>query len=211
MANPVSFPGDVIVPGNLRVAGSISPAKERSEIMALVELQPFTVPWEAWHIWNSAANAVLPASAADDDLALIPGTWTTGVPSIQTLDFGGTNTTAYARAQIRLPWEYVTGETVKLRFHAGALTTLPDTTLTLDCVVYLSGKESVVSGGDICATAAQDIRSLTMADIDFTITPTTLSPGDMLDVRIAINGVDAGNLGVMTGCIGHVELLCDVR
>jgi len=210
MSNPVTFPGDVIIPGNLRVNGSIQPAKDRDEILAMAELATFTVPWTLWRVWD-AMHTNLPGTAATDDLALIGGTFATGVPSIQTLDFGGTNTTAYARAQIPLPAEYVAGQTVKLRFHAGSLTTLPDAACTLDVICYKSGEESLVSAGDICATTVQTITPLTMADVDFTITATTLSPGDLLDTRITVYGEDAGNLGVMTLCIGAVQLLCDVR
>ena len=210
MANPLTLPGDLVVPGNLRVAGTISPPLARSSVLAISELQTYTIPWTLWRV-HDAMHTNLPGTAATDDLALIGGTFGTGVPSIQTLDFGGTTTTAYARVQIPLPGDYVAAQGVVLRFHAGALTTLPDTTLTLDCECYLSGEESLVSGADICATAVQDIRSLTLADIDFTITATTLSPGDLLDVRITIIGTDAGDLGVMTGCVGAAQLLCDVR
>lgn len=210
MANPVTIPGDLLVPGNLRVTGTITPAMTKSNILAIAELQPFTIPWTLWRV-HDAMHTNLPGTAANDDLALIGGTWTTGVPSIQTVDFGGTTTTAYARAQISLPWNYVAAQTVILRFHAGALTTDPDTELTLDVACYLDGEESIVSGGDICATTIQDIKSLTMADFDFTITAATLSPGSVLDTRITVVGTDSGNLGVMTGCIGSVQLLCDVR
>ena len=210
MGSPTTVPGDLVVPGSLRLTGDLTPTKARSEILSMVELQPFVIPWTWWRTWD-AVGTNLPNAAADDDLGLVGGTWTTGVPSIQTLDFGGTTTTAYARAFIPLPWEYVAAQTVVLRFHAGALTTLPDTTLTLDVVAYKSGEKSLVSAADICGTTMKDIRSLTMADVDFTITPTTLSPGDALDVRIVMIGTDAGHLGAMVGCIGSVKLLCDVR
>ena len=52
---------------------------------------------------------------------------------------------------------------------------------------------------------------LVFADIDFTITPATLSPGDILDVRITVTADDDGDAGVMKACIGSVQLLCDVR
>ncbi len=209
MAN-TSFDGGIIVPDDIRLGGKITPGLDRDEVLAVAELQPFTVPWTLWRVWN-AVTTNLPASSGDDDLSLVGGTWTTDVPSIQTEDFGGASSVQYARAQIQLPWDYLTGQTVKLRFHAGALTTLPDTTCDLDVICYKSDEESLVDAGDICATAAQSIKSLTFADIDFTITPTTLAPGDLLDVRVSITYVDAGDLGTMVGCIGAVQLLCDVR
>lgn len=209
MANPVTVPGDLVVPGNLRVSGSITPALARSNILALSELEPFVVPWTSWRVWD-ALHTNLPGTAATDDLALIGGTWASASPSIQSLDFGGTSTTAYARAQIPIPWEYEDGQTVVLRFHAGMLTTVADDVCTLDVVCYETDEEAGI-GADICATAAQSINSLVLADIDFTITPTALAAGDLLDVRITVYGNDAGDLGVMKACIGSVKLLCDVR
>lgn len=203
------FSNDVVISGNLRVSGSISPLKAKSSVLALTE-HIVTVPWTLWRV-HDAMHTNLPGTAADDDLALVGGTFETGVPSLQTVDFGGTTTTAYARAQIPLPAFYEAGQSVKLRFHCGSLTTLPDAACTLDVSCYKSGEESLVSGGDICATAVQTITPLTMADVDFTITATTLSPGDVLDTRITVYGEDAGDLGVMKLCIGAVKLVCDGR
>jgi hypothetical protein len=172
-------------------------------------LEPFVIPWTAWRVWDALATN-LPGTAADDDLGLIGGTFATASPSIQSVDFGGGNTTAYARTQISLPWEYEDGQTVTLRFHAGMLTTVADNACTLDVQCYESNEETGISA-DLCTTAAQSINSLVLADIDFTITPTSLAAGNMLDVRIAVVATDAGNLGVMKAIIGAAKLLCDVR
>ena len=109
--------------------------------------------------------------------------------------------------QITVPQDYVAGQSFTLRFHAGCLTTLADTTLTLDCAVYRSDEEIGISA-DLCAAAvANNIKSLTYADVDFAITATAMNPGDILDVRVSINGVDAGNLGVMRGVIGATKIV----
>ena len=210
MANPTTLPGDLVVPGNVRITGSISPAMAMADILTVVANQPFNVPWNAWRKWDDI-DAVLPDTPATDDLGLMTGTFATDHPSIQTVDFGGTNTTAYARAQIALPWNYVAAQTVTLRFHAGCITTLPDTTATLDCAVYKCDKDLTLSADLAPAADANNIKSLTFADVDFALTSTALSPGDVLDVRVSINGVDAGDLGVMRAVIGQVDLLCGVR
>lgn len=207
----VPFPGNISVGGNLRVAGNIEPLKARSAILAMAELAVYTVPWTLWRVWDAQQTNLPAPVVTDDDLSLVGGTFGTGVPSLQTDDFGGTTTTQYARAQIPLPADYVAGQTVTLRFHAGILTTIADDVCTLDVECYKSDEETLVDAADICATTIQNINVLTMADFDFTITPGTLSPGDMLDVRIVVVGTDVGNLGVMKGCIGAVQLLCDVR
>ena len=99
-----------------------------------------------------------------------------------------------------------------LRVHAGMLTAVADQTATVDVEVYKSD-EDATSTGDLCATAAtsDNMNSLVFADIDFTITPTTLSPGDLLDVRLTVTVDDNGDAAVMKGSIGSVQLLCDVR
>jgi hypothetical protein len=153
----------------------------------------------------------LPDAGANDDLGLIGGTFASASPTLQTGDLKSAGaTTRYARAQIRLPAEYQAGQTVVLRFHAGMLTTQSDGTATLDVQCYCSDEEAGISA-DLCATAAQSINSLTLADIDFSITPTSLTAGDLLDVRIAIAISDAAGATAVIGCIGAAKLLCDVR
>ena len=209
MANPTSFPGDVIVSGDVRLTGAISPTLARTKVLAISEVQPFVIPWTWWRVWD-ALQTNLPGTAATDDLALVGGTFATASPSIQGLDFGGTSTTGYARALIPLPWDYADGQTVRLRFHAGMLTTISDNFARLDVECYETDEEVGISS-DICVTAVQSINSLILADITFTITPTSLVSGDLLDVRITVTGTDAGNLGVMTPVIGAAKLLYDAR
>ena len=210
MATALSVVGDANINGDLRLTGGLYPKKSRDDILALSDLEPFVIPITSWRVWD-AMQTNLPGTAATDDLALVGGTFGTASPTIQSVDFGGTTTTAYARAVIALPWEYDDGQTVTLRFHAGMLTTIADASCTLDVVCYESDEEAGI-GADICATAAQSINSTTFADIDFTITPTNLAAGDTLDVRITITGTDAGDAGAgITGTIGVAQLLCDVR
>jgi hypothetical protein len=208
MANPTTFPGDIVCQ-NIRCNGSITPTMTRANILSQVELAQFTVPWTLWRVHDALATN-LPAAAADDDLGLIGGTFGSASPSIQSVDFGGTSTTAYARAQIPLPAEYEAGQTVTLRFHAGMLV-IADASCTLDVVCYETDEEAGI-GADICATAAQSINSATLADSDFTITPSALTAGDLLDVRIVVAGTDAGDAAPnIIAVIGAVKLLCDIR
>jgi hypothetical protein len=209
MPNQTTFPGGIVVNGDIRVSGKIQPAIARANILSLVELAQYTVPWSLWRVHDAIATN-LPAAAADDDLGLVGGTFGSASPSIQSVDFGGTSTTAYARAQIPLPAEYEAGQTVTLRFHAGMLV-VADDSCTLDVVCYETDEEAGISA-DICATAAQSINSATLADMDFTITPSALTAGDLLDVRIVVAGTDAGNAAPnITAVIGAAKLLCDVR
>lgn len=153
--------------------------------------------------------------AAENHLDCTGGTHGTNAPSLRTPDSGGNGaaTAYYARGEIQLPAEYVAGQSIEIRVHAGMLTTVADQSCTVDIEVYKSDEDGT-STGDLCADAAvsDNMNSAVFADIDFTITPGTLSPGDILDVRLTVTIDDDGDAGAgITGVIGSVQLLCDVR
>ena len=152
-------------------------------------------------LWGTPAN----------HLNSVGGTHGTNAPSLQTPDCGlnGAATSYYARGELQLPAEYVAGQSVEIRLHAGMLTTVADTTATLDVAAYKSDEDET-STGDLCATAATNMNSISFADIDFTITPATLSPGDLLDVLITV-AVEDNSANIVKACVGSVQLLCDVR
>lgn len=216
MANPTTFPGDIVVPGNLRVTGSITPALTKANILSQVSLQPFAIPLTSFRVFDNMA-ALLPTAGGTDDLGLVEGTHGTDTPSLQTQDHkaGGSPQNNYARALVQLPWEYVTGSSVNLRFMAGMITNVADqaATTSLDCSVYKQEDDpDDAIGSDLCTTAAIiAVNSLTFANQDFTITGTGLSPGDILDVLVttAVDD-DATGTAVIMG-ISWAKLLCDVR
>jgi len=369
MANPVTIPGDLLVPGNLRVTGKITPAIAKSDILAEAELQSFTVPMSLWHpdlagnhtdsmpgtgisrgsgticnhhvsrqgglikteifidltglkeggttldiigvsgeanchigkitaavngtivygqitcletpgtadtdidfystvteatgtqdtgiaaltgeveftnsaAWSAAVAtpellSALPGvgymymvcvgtgtdvytagqflielwgTPAENALMIVGGTHGTNAPSLQTPDFKNNHAAATytTRGEIQLPWEYIAGQSVTIRLHAGMLTTETDVACTVDLTVYKSDEDST-STGDLCATAATDMNSDVFSDLDFTITASTLSPGDLLDVKITVSADNDDDAGDMRACIGSVQLLCDVR
>lgn len=91
------------------------------------------------------------------------------------------------------------------------VTTVSDGTATLDVEVYKVGRDSLVSGSDICSTGATDINSTTFADKEFVITPTGLSAGDMLDIRIAVAVNDAATGTAVDAAIAAAEALLSIR
>lgn len=147
-------------------------------------------------------------------LDYVEGTFATNAPSLQTPEFrnNSAEATYYARGEVQLPWEYEEGETVKIRVSAGMLTTVASESATVDVEVYESDRDAT-STGDICSTEAvsDNMNSLSFEDIDFTVTSTNLSPGDLLDVRLKVTVDDDDDADLMKGCIGSVQLLCDVR
>jgi len=208
MATAARIEGDLRVAGDLAVDGTMPTiARSNLEQNALTE---FAVPLTDLRVWD-AMGSLLPAAGANDDLGLYGGTFGTNSPKVSTGDLKAAGaTTRYARFQRELPAEYDAAETLTLRISAGMETTVSDGTATVDVECYKADREGGI-GSDICATAAQSINSLTFANKDFTITPTGLSAGDMLDIRIAVAVNDAATATAVTATIGAIELLADVK
>lgn len=206
---PVTVAGDLYVTGTASVA-NLSGA-DRTDLNQ-ESLTPFDLPPETWRIYDNM-DALLPdPPTTGDDIGIVSGTFGTATPSLQTRDVKAVGAAPhYARRMVQLPHNYVAGETVTIRLHAGMVTTVADTTATCDVECYKSNNEGAVSGSDLCATSATTMNSLTAADKDFTITPTSLSPGDWLDLRIAMHINDAASGTAVKGMIGRVQLLCDTK
>lgn len=170
----------------------------------------FPIPLTLLRVWD-AYQTNLPGTAAADDLALVGGTFGTAPPTVTAGDLKSAGaTTRYARFQMQLPECYDAGNTVTLTLSAGMATTVADTSCTLDVECYKLDKITGI-GSDLCATAAQDINSLTFADRSFTITPSGLVAGDVFDVRIAIACTDAATGTAVTPTIASLDLVCDIK
>ena len=170
----------------------------------------FPVGLESLRVWN-AYQTNLPGTAATDDLALIGGTFGTAPPTISAGDLKAAGaTTRYARFQVQLPECYESGETVALSISAGMVTTIADTSCTVDVECYKIDKITGI-GSDLCATAAVTINSLTFGAKTFTITPSGLVAGDVFDVRVAIACTDAATGTAVTPTIAAIDLLCDIK
>lgn len=212
MANPVSIPGDLIVAGNIRLNGTLTPPVAKANILALAEYQSFPIPLTDFRV-HDALHTLLPGTPVTDDLGLVGGTFATATPSLRSEDLktaGATN--KRARVLVQLPWEYESGQSITLRFKAGMITTVADTTATLDCEAYkLQSDPDDAIGSDLVTTAATTMNSTTFADIDFVVSPTGLSPGDILDIRITMAINDGAGATAVVAAITSARLLCDVR
>jgi hypothetical protein len=199
--------GSCRITGDLTVDGNM-PTYNRANL-AQDALKPYPLPFTDWRVWD-ALHTNLPGTPATDDLGLEGGTFGTDGPVLSTGDAKAATVTRRARAQVRLPAEYDDGETVRLRVAAGMKTTIADTSATVDLEAHKLDEEGAV-GADICATAAQDVNSLTNATFDFTITPAGLSAGDILDLRLTLAVVDAATGTAVIAQVTAVKLLCDVK
>lgn len=193
----------------IQLGGPITPGVGRSSLLEDSNAV-YHIPWHAWRI-HDAYQTALPGTSSGDDLALIGGTFGSASPSIQTYDVKGAGAvTLYARAPFQLPPEYVAGLSVTGRFIAGMLTTIADTSATIDLQAYKSDNEAGV-GSDLVSDAAQSINSTSLAAKDFTIDPASLSPGDWLDLRVAIAINDGTTVTEVKGIIGAAMILLDIK
>jgi len=199
--------GDLRITGDLMVNGSM-PEIDRTTL-AQDSNAEYVIPLTQARVWD-AMGSNLPNTSSADDLAIDGGTFGTDSPKITTGDVKASTVTRHARLLAELPPEYVDGQSVTVRVHAGMETTVADTSATVDVECYKSDKETGI-GSDICTTAAQSINSLTFADMDFTITPSGLSSGDVLDIRITVAVTDAATATAVMASIGAIELLLDIK
>lgn len=195
-----------MTPAGLRVLDSTGQLAT-GESTTLTEAHP-VLPG-AWRVHDAVASN-LPATAGTDDLGLVLGTDGTDFVSLQSIDFKATTTTAYARALVALPPDYVEGSAVTIRVRAGMLTTVADTAATVDVEAY-SNDGDATGSADLCETDAQSCNSLTFANLDFTLDPTGLVAGQLLNLRLTVAGEDAETGTAVIAAISNVEIRTTVR
>lgn len=202
-ATQVSLPAGIVSNASLTTAPNITRAK------LVQESKGYTLPWESWRVWD-AFQTTLPGTSADDDLALIGGTFGTNTPMIKSRDLKTLSTSLRARTTWTIPAEYDAAQALTLRARAGMQTTVAGTSCVIDFEVYKSDGEGGL-GSDLCATAATSINSLTFGNKDFTITASGLAGGDVLDVRMTVTVVDGATATTVTAAIGLVQMIAAIR
>lgn len=173
------------------------------------DLAPYGIGLRQLYVWDAPASNPVTAGA-NDDLALIYNTFGSASPSVETGDVKAAGAvTRRIGFQFVVPVEYVAGETATVRLRGGMKTTVADTSATIDLEVYRAAAPTV----DICTTSAQSINSLTAANKDFSLTTTSLVPGDVLDCRVTIATNDAATGTAVIGkwYISESAFLLDIK
>lgn len=167
----------------------------------------FPIAFTDFRVWD-AVQTLLPGTSSADDLGLYGGTWGTNPMKIQTSDLKTLGAvTRYARVEVPIPECYVAGQSIAVIIAGYMTTAVADASCTVDVEAYRRDKTGGISA-DLCATAAQSINSLTPAEKSFTITPTTFTPGDVMEIRIAIACNDAAGASAVIPTISAVDLSC---
>ena len=188
---------------------SASAAISRSKLAQ--EGKKFLVPFEEFRIFDSASNAVLPNTAATDDLGFVLGTRGTSGNTIQTADAKNTTVTQKAAFRFWLPAEYDAAETIQLVSYGGMNTTVANGTATVDFSVYSQSIDDNTHSADLITTSAQTINSLTFAAQTFDVTATGLSNGNVLNCLMTVAITDSATGTAVIGQFTQVYFLLDVR
>lgn len=209
MAIVFSVNGDAQIQGNLTVTGTL-PSYPRASLVQDNEAE-FDIPFETWRVWD-AYGTVIPGTSAADDLGLYAGTFGTGVPYVATYDVKNAGAvTLRSRFRAQLPPSYVAGETVKVRFVGGMITTVASASATVDLEAYKTAKTNLITGSDLVTTSATTINSLTFANKDFVVTPTALTAGDWLDCRVTVAVNDSATGTAVIAAIASASFLLDIK
>ena len=203
-----NFGDGIFVPGDITYSGSLVPGIARADVQQQ-DLQPYSIPVVSMRIHDNLSG-LLPASATGDDLGIDGATFGTNSPSLLSSDSKAATTTQYARFQFPLPVEYTSGQSVRVEVVAQMVTTVADTSATVDVQAYESDNEGGI-GSHLCSTAAQSCNSLTAATLQFVLDGTALVAGEMLDVRLAVSIVDAATGTAVKARIGRTKILCDIQ
>ena len=181
----------------------------RSQLKQVPNAVKAITPFD-WRVWDSGA---LLTTAGTDDLGLVMGTFGTDVVTVQAGDLKQAGaTTRYALTQVALPDYYQDGQTVTVRLLAGMGTTIADDSCTITVAVYAVDDDGTPTGdGELYGGAAQDMNSLTAANLDFELSAGNLSAGDVLEIRIAITCTDTATVGAVVPTIYKASLLVDAQ
>ncbi len=199
-AHNITALGTIDAPA-LNISGS---AFARANLAA--ETTTYTLPPSSAKTWD-ALQTNIPGTAANDDLALITGTFLTSAATFRTSDAKAAVVSQKLGIFFSVPPEYVAGAALALRLNAGMVTTVSDGTATIDAEVVRAIAPTV----DICATTLTTINSLTAANKDFTLTPTNVVPGDLLYIVVTIAITDAATVTAVIGQLNRIQILASVK
>lgn len=177
-------------------------------VMATNALQLFPVNLADVCKWDDL-SLKLTNTPATTYLGLVTGTYGTNPPTLQTGDLKSAgSTTRRGRIILALPDRFPAAGSVSLRAIAGMKTTVADTTATVLVDAYQLLDDGTLSALLTSGTGVT-CNSLTLANKDFTVTSSGLSPGDRLDVRVSIAVNDGAGVTAVIGLLQSLILRCD--
>ncbi|MBE3044089.1 hypothetical protein IMZ48_16260 [Candidatus Bathyarchaeota archaeon] len=156
-------------------------------------------------MWRKGTFADLGATGDDTVLGLAGGTYGTNGPRLIGSAANASSKSEYARLLWTLPPEYVAGSDLTFRFRC-QVDGSAAVSQTIDLSCRLVDAEGGV-GADLVEEAAQALP-IAWANVDFTVTGATLSPGDELDILLTLAVNDTGGSLNRSGEVGAVIIGC---
>ena len=202
----IVLPANSLSNADLATNADIATSKIAQRVLA-----EYPLPLTSGRTWdNMAVN--LPLTPATDDLGLLTGTLGTDWLTIESGDLKAAGATSRIVAfEWPVPPHYDDGATIQCRIRAGMETNVADASATIDLVVWKPNGEGLISGADLCTTAAQSHNSLTLANLDFVLDAANIDPGDLLQLTITMAINDAATGTAVTGVITDVRMMLDTR
>ncbi|HEY4263391.1 MAG TPA: hypothetical protein VGM98_24725 [Schlesneria sp.] len=189
-----------------QAANGISVA--RSGIL-LETAKPYVLALTSWLVTGTGAGLGTAAGTPAGAFGLTVGTFGTNSPKIVGEAASGNSKTNKMRRLYSLPVEYKAGGNITVRVKCQEAVGAAQISTTVDMSVYKADKAAGI-GSDICAANAQDV-TVSAANCDFSITPTGLVAGDVLDIEINIVTNDTGGSHGTIATIYDTEILLDVQ
>lgn len=210
MANETKLPGGLVVPGDIQFTGSLLPGLARASLIQ----DPFAeygIQFSDLRVFDAFHTII--TTAASDDLGISTGgTYGTNAPYISAGDLKAAGaTTRRARFLFTIPPEFDSGQSARIVANAGMITTVADTSCTIDFEAYEIAKNGLDTGSDLVTTSATTINSLVFSTKNFEITSGALVPGDVLDIRVSITCTDAATATAVIPAIAHLALALDIK
>ncbi len=200
---------DGVILNNVTLVGTTT-ANLTPTTLAARTLQLFPMPLQDARVWDTP-RTFIPLTSSADDLGLTVGTFGTNGVLIQTSDMDSLGAvTRYCRwPQVIVPANYHTAQSAFIRVFAGMQTNIADAAATIDIEAYVTDGLGGVSADKI-GTSVTSMNSLTDANFDFDL-GSTLLPGDILDIRVAILVNDAGTGAAVVANLGRCFFGCQTR
>ena len=177
--------------------------------IVLETAKPYVLGLDSWKVTGTGAALGATAGTPSGAFGLTYGTFATNSPKIAGEAASGNSKTNKMRRQYTLPVEYVAGGNVTLRVNCKETVGAATVSTVVDAQVFKCDKAAGI-GSDICATAAQDVTT-SAANADFSITPSGLVAGDVLDIEVNIVTNDTGGTVGTIANILDTEMLLDIQ
>lgn len=176
------------------------------------DLAVYGLDLQSWRTTATMQPLGTTAGTPAGAFGITAGTHGTAAPVIASQAASGASVTNSCRRQFTLPPEYVAGQTVTLRVRAIETVGAAQVSTTIDAEVFEANKDGGLGGSptDLCATNALDVTT-DAGNKDFTITPTGLAPGDVLDIELTGVVNDTGGTTGTVLQLTDIALLLDIK